>query len=70
MIVGKKKTRPSTLCDSRDLEGSTRGLWVVRCGAACLCVLGGSIKEKGIPAFVIWEIAESLLIEPDLVGDV
>jgi saccharopine dehydrogenase (NADP+, L-glutamate forming) len=35
----------------------------VTCGVACLRVLDGSIKEKGILAPVTWELAEPLLVE-------
>jgi saccharopine dehydrogenase (NADP+, L-glutamate forming) len=62
---GRKETRTSTLCDYGDPKGysSMARLVGVRCGAACLRVLDGSIKEKGILAPVTWELAEPLLVE-------
>ena len=62
---GSKETRTSTLCDYGDPKGysSMARLVGVPCGVACLRVLDGSIKEKGILAPVTWELAEPLLVE-------
>src|ERR1700722_18877881 len=60
---GRKETRTSTLCDYGDPKGysSMARLVGVPCGVACLRVLDGSIKEKGILAPVTWELAEPSL---------
>lgn len=62
---GKKETRTSTLCDYGDPKGysSMARLVGVPCGVACLMVLDGRIKEKGILAPVNWQLAEPLLVE-------
>jgi saccharopine dehydrogenase (NADP+, L-glutamate forming) len=62
---GKKETRTSTLVDYGDPKGysSMARLVGVPCGVACLMVLDGRIKEKGILAPVTWELAEPLLKE-------
>jgi saccharopine dehydrogenase (NADP+, L-glutamate forming) len=61
---GKKETRTSTLCDYGDPKGYNlmARLVGVLCGVACLRVLDGPIKEKGILAPVTWELTEPLLV--------
>ncbi|KAK4935915.1 saccharopine dehydrogenase (NADP+, L-glutamate-forming) [Elasticomyces elasticus] len=62
---GSKETRTSTLVDYGDPNGysSMAKLVGVPCGVACLMVLDGRIKQKGILAPVTWELAEPLLTE-------
>ena len=62
---GSKETRTSTLCDYGDPKGysSMARLVGVPCAVACLMVLDGRIKEKGILAPVNWKLAEPLLVE-------
>lgn len=62
---GSKETRTSTLADFGDTKGysSMAKLVGVPCGVACLMVLDGRIKKKGILAPVTWDLAEPLLKE-------
>ena len=62
---GSKETRTSTLVDYGDPEGysSMAKLVGVPCGVACLMVLDGRIKQKGILAPVTWDLAEPILTE-------
>jgi saccharopine dehydrogenase (NADP+, L-glutamate forming) len=62
---GRKETRTSTFCDYGNPKGysSMARLVGVPSGVACLRVLDGSIKEKGILAPVTWDLAEPLLVE-------
>lgn len=62
---GSKETRTSTLVDYGDPKGysSMAKLVGVPCGLACLMVLDGRIKEKGILAPLNWKLAEPLLTE-------
>jgi saccharopine dehydrogenase (NADP+, L-glutamate forming) len=59
---GIKETRTSTLVDYSDPNGysSMVKLVDVPCGVACLMVLDGRIKQKGILAPVTWELAEPI----------
>jgi len=60
---GSKETRTSTLVDYGDPKGysSMAKLVGVPCGLACLMVLDGRIKKKGILAPLNWDLAEPLL---------
>jgi saccharopine dehydrogenase (NADP+, L-glutamate forming) len=62
---GSKETRTSTLVDYGDPKGysSMAKLVGVPCGLACLMVLDGRIKEKGVLAPLNWGLAEPLLVE-------
>ncbi|KIX98064.1 uncharacterized protein Z520_06144 [Fonsecaea multimorphosa CBS 102226] len=62
---GTQETRTSTLCDYGDPNGysSMAKLVGVPCGVACLMVLDGRIKEKGVLAPLKWELAEPILKE-------
>ncbi|KEF61722.1 saccharopine dehydrogenase [NADP+, L-glutamate-forming] [Exophiala aquamarina CBS 119918] len=62
---GSKETRTSTLVDYGDPKGysAMAKLVGVPCGVACLMVLDGRIKQKGILAPVTWDLAEPLLTE-------
>lgn len=62
---GSKETRTSTLVDYGDPNGysSMAKLVGVPCAVACLQVLDGKFKQKGILAPVTWDIAEPLLVE-------
>ena len=61
----RKETRTSTLCDYGDPKGysSMARLVGTPCGVACLMVLDGRIKEKGVLARITWDLAEPLLLE-------
>jgi len=62
---GSKETRTSTLADFGDPKGysSMAKLVGVPCGLACLMVLDGRIKERGVLAPLNWALAEPLLNE-------
>ncbi|KAI1628215.1 saccharopine dehydrogenase [Exophiala viscosa] len=62
---GRKETRTSTLVDYGDPNGysSMAKLVGVPCGVACLMVLDGRLKQKGILAPVTWDVAEPILTE-------
>jgi saccharopine dehydrogenase (NADP+, L-glutamate forming) len=62
---GSKETRTSTLVDYGDPNGysSMAKLVGVPCGLACLMVLDGRIKEKGVLAPLNWVLAQPLLVE-------
>ncbi|EXJ62754.1 saccharopine dehydrogenase [NADP+, L-glutamate-forming] [Cladophialophora yegresii CBS 114405] len=62
---GSKETRTSTLVDYGDPNGysSMAKLVGVPCGLACLMVLDGRIKERGVLAPLKWDLAEPLLNE-------
>jgi saccharopine dehydrogenase (NADP+, L-glutamate forming) len=62
---GSKETRTSTLVDYGDPNGysSMAKLVGVPCAVACLMVLDGRIKQKGVLAPVTWDLAEPLLKE-------
>jgi len=56
---GSKETRTSTLADYGDPKGysSMAKLVGVPCGLACLMVLDGRIKERGVLAPLKWDLA-------------
>jgi saccharopine dehydrogenase (NADP+, L-glutamate forming) len=62
---GRKETRTSILCDYGNPKGysSMARLVGVPSGVACLRVLEGSIKERGILSPVMLDLAEPLLVE-------
>lgn len=62
---GTTETRTSTLCEYGDPDGysAMARLVGVPCGVACLMVLDGRIREKGILAPVTWSLAKPLLVE-------
>ncbi len=62
---GSKETRTSTLADYGDPKGysSMAKLVGVPCGVACLMVLDGRIKERGVLAPLKWSLVEPILNE-------
>lgn len=62
---GKTETRTSTMVDYGDPNGysSMAKLVGVPCAVACLQVLDGKVKQKGVLAPVTWDLAEPLLVE-------